>query len=146
MLKTKQTVGVVVFQNDSVLIIKHLKKAGHLTGTFGLPAGRPNKNEILIKTAKRELKEETGLTTDIEELFEFPGNDYIGSIKRKDEENIIMPYKIFICLTFRGKLKSSKETLPEFIKITELKKYNLLPNVEKIIRDAYKYLKINGIL
>ena len=32
------TIGVVVFQEDKVLLVKHTEKSGHVANTYGLPA------------------------------------------------------------------------------------------------------------
>jgi 8-oxo-dGTP pyrophosphatase MutT (NUDIX family) len=78
-----ETFGVLIFQNNKVLLVKHRKKAQHLNDTYGLPAGRPKNNETEIQTAIREPEEETGLITKEEYLMPLP-NVYSALIERKD--------------------------------------------------------------
>ena len=70
------TVGVVVLQNNEVLLVRHGGKAGHIKDTLGIPAGRieVGENETPREAAKRELEEETGYHVTIESLQEFENN------------------------------------------------------------------------
>lgn len=66
------TVGVLVYRNDEVLLVCHGESAGHLTGVYGLPAGRLGEGESEIEAAVRELEEESGLMTSPERLEPLP--------------------------------------------------------------------------
>lgn len=116
------TAGVVIIQDKKVLLIKHGEKAGHITGVYGLPAGRIEENELARQTARRELEEETGLIAAEEDLIEYPNNHYEAIIERKDGEPKIFPYHIFICIKYSGIIRTSAESSPEWIKIDGLKK------------------------
>lgn len=80
-----KSTGILVFKGNSVLLVKHGEKAGHINGVCGIPGGRFAENEGEKTTALRELKEETE---------------------------------------------------PEWINISDLKNYNLLPNVEKAVLES----------
>lgn len=58
-LRGNQSYGIIVFRrfprSTKYLIIKHSK------GHWSFPKGHPNKNEKKIRTALRELREETGI-------------------------------------------------------------------------------------
>ena len=128
-----QTVGVLIIKDAKVLLVKHGKSAGHLTGTYGLPAGRIEKNEGERVAAIRELQEETGLITSERELIEYPGDVYTATIERKDSVPKTYAMKVFQCRNYSGELKSSDETTPEWVEIEKLDSYKLLPNVEEIV-------------
>lgn len=140
------TVAVLVYKNDNVLLVKHEEGASHLTGVYGLPSGRINENESEDDAAVRELKEETGLQTAKEDLVEFPNNLYYASIPRKGGEIINFSWRVFIAKQFWGNLVGSSEATPEWVRIDELDKYNLLPNVNRVVTDGLKFLQINSKL
>jgi len=133
------TVGVLIINQDKVLLVKHTPGADHLTDTFGIPAGRLEGNEIEIEGAIRELKEETGLVTNKKSLVPLPAI-YQAAIKRKNgTKNFSL--KVFVCNKYDGEIKKSKESVPEWVLLTEVRKLNLLPSVRKIIRDGLKSIK-----
>lgn len=129
------TVAVIVFNENDVLLIKHRDGAGG----YGLPSGRIEKGESLLKAAMRELTEETGLTGSKKDFTQFPNNLYEGNIKRKKGKAELMQMHVFVCQKFTGVLRKSDEIIPEWVGIHELEKYNLLPNVYNAIMDALQY-------
>ncbi len=134
-------VGVVLFKGDKVLLVRHEEGAGHMTGVYGLPAGRFLKGETAKQVALRELFEETGITTTEIALIEYPENIYIGTFKRKEtNKDVTASLRVFICTEYSGTLKNSQETTPKWVAISEMEKLDLLPNVAKAIRDAQKYV------
>jgi len=134
-----QSVGVLLSQDGKVLLVRHGEDAGHVTGTYGLPAGRLEKEENERAAAMRELKEETGLEVLPEDLIEYPSDVWKAEIKRKDGSVNTYQIKVFVCKRFTGTLKGSSETTPEWVEITKLDKYNLLPNVKEIIMREIRW-------
>jgi bis(5'-nucleosidyl)-tetraphosphatase len=55
-MQNDQSYGLIPIHKETYLVIHHT--AGH----WGFPKGHPEQNEDAISAAKRELKEETGLT------------------------------------------------------------------------------------
>lgn len=134
------TVGALIIKNGTVLLVKHGKTAGHLDGKYGLPAGRIEEGEDAKEAVCRELKEETGLVADQDSLILLPGV-WFADIERKiGTEQFSL--KVFLVDKAEGRLSGSVETVPEWINIKDLKKYDLLPNVSDIIT---KGLKIAGV-
>jgi 8-oxo-dGTP pyrophosphatase MutT (NUDIX family) len=133
-LKPVHTVGVLLIKDDRVLLVRHSEKAGHLTGTYGLPAGRVEEGSGEKDTAIRELKEETGLVVNKGLLRELPTR-YRCIIKRKDGE-IDMTYKVYKCDSFEGDITPSEEGIPEWVDISKLSEVNLLPNVNSAIEEG----------
>ena len=133
------TVGVLILQDKKVLLVRHGEDAGHINGTYGLPAGRLEKDEDEKTAAIRELKEETGLDVQSEDLVEYPSDVWTADIKRKDGNIYTFQIKVFVAKHFSGVLKSGNETTPEWVEIAKLDDYNLLPNVKEIIMKEVKW-------
>lgn len=77
------TAGVVVLGRGRVLLIEHRDDAGHITGSWGLPAGAIDVRETARAAAVRELAEETCLRVDAPGLIEVP-TVYQARIRRED--------------------------------------------------------------
>ncbi len=130
-----QSCGAVIFNDKGrVLLVEHLDGANHLTGTFGLPSGRPESGESSLDAIVREVREETGLDIEKGEFTKLP-TLYRASIKQKDSlKNFI--WEVFTSHTGSGMLIGSLETHPQWVEITKVEKLNLLPNVLSAIREA----------
>lgn len=129
------TVGAVIIKDGKVLLVKHTEKSHQKLGVYGLPSGRPEKDEALEEACIRELREESGIIADKKDLIRMPFL-YFADIERKDGKKTwsIIP---FIAKNFSGSLESKHETIPQWISIKDLNKYDLLPNVKEIIEEAY---------
>ncbi|MEK7652100.1 MAG: NUDIX hydrolase [Patescibacteria group bacterium] len=134
------SVGIVVFAEDSVLLVRHEAGAEHLINTYGLPSGRLEEGETYVSAAKRELAEETGLITAEEDLMELP-EKYTAEIPRKDGTTRLFFWIVFLCKAFSGELTVSNETSPEWVKMSDIKKHQLLPNIENAISQALRFRK-----
>ncbi|HET9947022.1 MAG TPA: NUDIX hydrolase [Patescibacteria group bacterium] len=130
--------GIIVFKNDTVLLVRHKENASHLTGLYGIPAGTIASGESEQQTAVRELREETGLLTSEDDLVEYPENFYIADIERKEGMRKCS-LRVFICHNYEGDIESLNETVPEWISLSDLTSYPLLPNVQQMVTDAKKY-------
>lgn len=140
-MKVIPSAAVLIIKNGKVLLVKHTEKAGHLTDTYGLPAGRIDSGESERGAAARELLEETGLKSSEKDLIEFEGNYYIAEIDRKGGEKLKFGWRVFLCRDYSGEIKESDETVPVWIQIEELDNYNLLPNTKNVTMAGLKYLQ-----
>lgn len=139
MTDTIQAIGVLIISEGKVLLVKHTPKASHLTDTYGIPSGRLEKGEQLDDGAIRELKEETGLNVDKKDLITLP-RSYYADIPRKGGEIVRFKWDVFVAREFEGELSDSEETIPEWVKISEVGKLNLLPNTENAIQEGLQLL------
>jgi 8-oxo-dGTP diphosphatase len=134
----KHSVGLIVFNNnDEVLLVKNTSKSGYAKEIYGAPAGRPEEGESEKQAAVREFREETGLVTTEESLSEFSDNYYVAVLDRK-EGRVEYSIRFFIVNNYSGELMASEETIPEWIKISELENMTLVANVKKAIEAAQK--------
>lgn len=133
------TVGVVIKKDNKILLVQHGEKSSHLTGTYGLPAGRVEPNETLIEACIREAKEETGLTLDEKELKRLPSG-YYAELDRKDGKKAFVMVA-FATTRFSGNLIPTSETIPKWFNIKEIQNLKLIPNVKEAIEEALSLLK-----
>ena len=134
------TVGVLIYTEGkkNVLLVRHGEKASHLTGSYGIPAGRKEENESEVETAIRELKEETGLVAKVGDLR--PLNKmWIADIQRKDGSTKTFSLRVFVCDKYSGELTETEETIPEFVPIENLDKYTFVGNNKEVIRYGLKH-------
>lgn len=137
------TVGIFVFTNNKVLLVRHEAGSGYNDHVFGLPSGRLYKNENEIETAVRELEEETGLKTTVKDLTEFPNNYYISKLpnrKNIEEREIEYSWRVFLCKKYTGELHKSPETSPSWHSIHELDFLYLLPNVKNAVMAGLNFI------
>ncbi len=134
------TAHVLLFHNGKVLIVKHAEAAGHLNGVYGIPGGRLNPGETLEDAAVRELQEETGLIVQKQNLRTYPNNSYTADIIRKNSQMEKFTMTVFVAEKFTGEMKAAPETHPVWVDVDRLYLYNLLPNVEKAVNEAFNIL------
>lgn len=78
-----ESVGIVVFNKDQVLLVRHGKSSMHFEGILGIPSGKIEKGESKTEAAKRELKEESGLNCALKDLISL-SKSYQAQIEQKD--------------------------------------------------------------
>jgi len=139
-MKPIPSVAVLIIKDDEVLLVKHTEKAGHVTGTYGLPSGRIDENETERKAAVRELLEETGLRTKEDNLIEFPKNFDVADLERKGGKKLKFGWRVFLCRDYKGEIKESEESVPQWVEIEKLDQYNLLPNIKNATLAGLRFL------
>lgn len=135
-----QSVGVVVIDNNKVLLVRHNEGALHKTGSYGLPGGRLNPRETEKEAAHRELQEESGLLA--LDVIEFPDNLFHARLQMKHGPEDF-DWRVFLVKSFTSDLKNSDETTPEWVSIEKLNNYALIGNVFIAIERANKFLNEN---
>ena len=123
-------------------MVEHKKSSKHPLGYYGLPGGRVNAGEQSEDAAPREVKEETGLDVNKNDLQRV--GIYTVDVERRvgEEEASITLYS---CRKFRGKLKGGDETIPLWAKIPDVleDKYKMPRISGNFISDVKKLLKSN---
>ena len=131
----KSAVGVVCFNKEDpnqVLLVKHGEDARQPKGIYGLPSGHVEPGEEPIKAAEREFREETGLDA----LDLTPLNYDFGLVEMKLKTGTFFyNWDVFICKRYKGELKGTSETEPEWVG-GEIENLWLLPNIIKAVNLA----------
>ncbi len=119
----KILVKAIVYYNDRILILRRSKDES-LEGTWDFPGGKLNFLEEKIKSVKREIREETGLT--LGGIKEIASTELI--IKKKKKHYLITFFKIE---ARTNKIKLSKEHDSYlWIKPKEIFNYKLNPLIK----------------
>lgn len=130
------SVSALVISKDKVLLVKHSYGSKVPNGTYGLPSGQLKEGESDKEILVRTLKSETGLIVAEEDFKEFAGNDFKANISLKDRSVRAFAMKVFLAKKFTGELVEADDTFPEWVDITSLEQYNLLPNVIEAVRQG----------
>lgn len=131
------TIAVLIYREDEILLVKMDKGSNNPVGSYCFPSGHVKVGETDAVAAVRKLENETGLKTEEKDLFEIP--IYYQATFQRNDGLKTFSMKVFLCRDYHGEIRRGSTELPQWIKISELKKYPLLPNVEKAVLDGLKY-------
>ena len=131
-MKKEKSCGIVVFKNNTVLIIKHNR------GHYGLPKGHVEENETEYETAIREVKEETNVDAKIV-------GDFRKVITYSPKENVMKDVIYFIGTATSTYLKNQIEEVSK----VEFLDFDIALNVvtyedeRSVLESAINYYKKN---
>ena len=129
-MKKEKSCGIVVFNNNKVLIIKHNK------GHYGLPKGHVEDNETEFETAIREVKEETNIDAKI-----------IGNFRKvityNPKANVLKDVVYFVgeATSFYLKNQVTEVSLAEFLDFDIALNLVTYEDEKSILKDAIDYYK-----
>lgn len=132
------TVGVIALRDNNVLLVRSGKDSHHVSGTYGLPAGRVEQGEDEVAAAQREFLEETGLVS--QELIEFDNNTFEADVPRSDGSIVRMFWRVYLATKVTGELSQSSEAIPSWRPLSDLETLPLQPNVKKAINNAQIFI------
>ena len=137
--------AMVVFDQkmERVLLVRHSSE--RKDGMVGFPGGRPilGSDESITQAGIRELREETGLRTTADNLIGFPGNIYLGFMRRESKDFYYV-LQAFIVRDYEGELKrKTPEGKVFWADIAKLDRFGsrLSPTVKTVVSDSLRYLK-----
>ncbi|MBM7661095.1 8-oxo-dGTP pyrophosphatase MutT (NUDIX family) [Bacillus mesophilus] len=107
---------VLIVNEDNELLLQH-----RTDGDWGLPGGNTEVGERLEETARREVKEETGLDIgELDLLGVFSGKDYYLKLNNGDE--LYSVTAVYVTKEYKRTLKVDKEESIDvkFFKLNEL--------------------------
>ena len=129
-MKKEKSCGIVVFNQDKVLIIKHNR------GHYGLPKGHVEDNETEYETAIREVKEETNIDAKII-------GDFRKVITYSPKENTIKDVVYFTGIPTTFNTKNQIEEVSEAVFLDLDMAINLITydDERNVLKEAIKYFK-----
>ena len=109
--------AVVLYQKNEILIVKHKLPSRHFAGVYTIPGGETEHyDEDTENTAVREVKEETGLDVNRENICKLGHYDFTMGRKVGMEE---LSVDLYSCNKFGGELREGDETIPIWVKIED---------------------------
>ena len=126
----EKSCGVVVFNNDTVLLVKH--NSGH----YGIPKGHVELGETETETAKREVKEETNIDCEIIDGFR-------SVITYSPKENVIKDVVFFVgkALSFDTIKQDIEISEVKFVPIDEAVDLVEYDDMKKVVKEAIEFYK-----
>ena len=126
-------VGVVLFRNDEVLLVKRAKPP--ISDNWSIPGGAQELGETVREAALRGLKEETGLDAEIIDLV-----DVIDGITRDEKGDVKFHYTLvdFAAEWRAGEAIAADDCAAvQWVKFAELDRYPMWEKTGRVIRDAH---------
>lgn len=129
-MKKEKSCGIVVFNKDKVLIIKHNR------GHYGLPKGHVEDGETEYETAIREVKEETNIDAKII-------GDFRKIITYSPKENVIKDVVYFtgIPTTFNTKNQIEEVSKAVFLDLDMAINRITYDDERSVLQEAINYYK-----
>lgn len=116
---------LIIDDKDRFLALLRPDDSKYMPNRWDFPGGHLKEGESHKQAAKREVKEETGLTV--------KGLEQIG------EEDKRMQVVFYRSTNYSGDIKLDKEENQEFkwIKLSEVDNYNTVPSVSKFVKQEF---------
>ena len=121
-MKKVKSCGCIIIENNKVLLVQQRK------GNWGFPKGRVEKNETECETAIREVKEETNIDVEIEDI----NKKYIDTYFTK--KNVSKEVVFFLAKRIGGEIK------PQEKEIQNVEWVDLLEAINRITMKSTKEL------
>jgi 8-oxo-dGTP pyrophosphatase MutT (NUDIX family) len=142
----EKSAGAVIFRKEKgitkYLLLHYPSNAKAPKNYWDLPKGHIEKGEKEIDTAKREVKEETGL-----EDIKFVGNfrEYIKYFFKFKEKTVFKIVTFYLAETKTKKIKISGEHVGfKWLPFEEALEKLTFKNAREILKKADNFLKTNG--
>tara|TARA_B100000029_G_C17500959_1_gene932630 strand:- start:483 stop:905 length:423 start_codon:yes stop_codon:yes gene_type:complete len=123
----------ILKSEDEILILKRSEKVGSFQGHWSGCSGYVEENETPKETSLKEIKEETGIS---EEHLKLLVDENIHKIEKATGIWVVHSY-LYETKTRKVRLDWENDEY-EWITVDELKKYKIVPSLDKIVKDLFK--------
>ena len=130
-------VGGIIFQNESVLLIKRGREPA--LGQWSIPGGMVELGETLQAAVIREILEETGIRVDPLALVKV-----LDRIFRDKEGRVTYHYVLvdFLCRPTEGEVRPGSDASDaRFVPVADLASLNMIPVTCEVIQQAARMMK-----
>ena len=130
-------VGGIIFQDESVLLIKRGREPG--LGQWSIPGGAVELGETLQAAVVRETLEETGIRVEPLALVKI-----LDRIFRDKEGKVAYHYVLadFLCRHTAGEIRPGSDALDaRFVPVAEIASLDVIPATREVIYQAARFLK-----
>ena len=130
--KYQDVVACILVKKNKILIsTRPYPKIFH--GYYEFPGGKVLSGEFFTESLYRELKEELDLEIDLQKVIFL--TNYSIKIRK-------INLYFFYCTSWKGKLKAKEGQKFKWVKLSDLKKHNLLRSNQKLLKFIFssKYL------
>ena len=128
-------VGVIVFRDDKVLLVKRANRPGQ--GLWAIPGGRVELGETLKEAARREVKEETGVSISPKEPI------YVFEVIERDDEGDIRFHYVIIDLLaeyLSGEVNPGTDASEaRWISSAELKELPVTKTTREFLKGRFRF-------
>ena len=123
----------ILKSEDEILILKRSEKVGSFQGYWSGCSGYVEEDETPKETSLKEIKEETGIS---KEYLKLLVDENIHKIEKTTGTWIVHSY-LYETKTRKIRLDWENDEY-EWITIDELKKYKIVPSLDKIVKDLFE--------
>lgn len=127
-------VGALILDGDSILLVRRGKEP--LRGYWSLPGGAVETGERLADGLRREVREETGLDVEVQQLF-----DVFERIL-PDERGAVRHHYIlldYVCRVVGGEPRAGDDAMDvRWIPRSDLDRYEITPGTQAVIEKAFR--------
>ena len=130
--KYQDVVACILAKKNKILIsTRPYPKIFH--GYYEFPGGKVSFGEFLLESLFREIKEELDLEIDLHKVIFL--TNYSIKIRK-------INLYFFTCTSWKGKIRAKEGQKFKWVKLSDLKKYNLLGSNQKLLKFIFdsKYL------
>lgn len=126
---------VCIIKGKKTLLVQRAHDDVWMPGKWSFAGGETDKGETLEQGLKREIKEETGLDVELEDLAYLPEISY----KKK--------HAFFACKKVSGKTEINANGVHEheaarWVERSEISKMDTVPDVADVVDEAFKMLGV----
>lgn len=130
-------IGALIFDGDSVLLVER----GHepLKGWWSLPGGILETGETLANGTRREVREETGLDVEPEEIFEIFERIMPDATGRTEYHYVLVDY---LCRVAGGALGAASDaSRAVWVREEDLSAYRITEGTLAVVQRAFRARK-----